>query len=61
MLQSQVKRYGLRAGDVVIGQVRPPKENEKYFGLLRVEAVNGYPAEDALTRPRFEDLTPIFP
>ena len=59
--QSQVKRYGLRAGDVVIGQVRPPKENEKYYGLLRVEAVNGYPAEDALTRPRFEDLTPIFP
>ena len=59
--QSQVKRYGLRPGDVVIGQVRPPKENEKYYGLLRVEAVNGFSPEAALERPRFEDLTPIFP
>ena len=59
--QSQVRRFGLRAGDTVVGQVRPPKENEKYFGLLRVEAVNGVDPEQAKRRPWFEGLTPIFP
>jgi transcription termination factor Rho len=59
--QSQIRRFGLRTGDMVVGQVRPPKENEKYFGLLRVEAVNGMDPESAKQRPRFERLTPIFP
>ena len=59
--QSQIRRFGLRTGDMVVGQVRPPKENEKYFGLLRVEAVNGLDPDVAKTRPVFERLTPIFP
>ncbi len=59
--QSQIRRFGLRTGDMVIGQVRPPKETEKYFGLLRVEAVNGLDPEAAKRRPVFERLTPIFP
>ncbi len=59
--QSQIRRFGLRTGDMVIGQVRPPKETEKYFGLLRVEAVNGLDPETAKQRPVFERLTPIFP
>jgi len=59
--QSQVRRFGLRTGDLVIGQVRPPKESEKYFSLLRVEAVNGLDPEAAKNRPNFDSLTPIFP
>lgn len=59
--QSQIRRFGLRTGDLVIGQVRPPKETEKYYGLLRVEAVNGMDPEVAKRRPHFEHLTPIFP
>ena len=59
--QSQIRRFGLRTGDLVIGQVRPPKETEKYYGLLRVEAVNGLDPEIAKRRPQFEALTPIFP
>jgi transcription termination factor Rho len=59
--QSQIRRFGLRTGDMVIGQVRPPKDTEKYFGLLRVDAVNGLDPEAAKRRPRFEKLTPIFP
>ncbi len=59
--QSQIRRFGLRTGDMVIGQVRPPKDSEKYYGLLRVEAVNGLDPEAAKTRPNFEKLTPIFP
>ena len=59
--QSQIRRFGLRTGDLVVGQVRPPKESEKYFGLLKVEAVNGLDPEVAKRRPKFEDLTPIFP
>jgi transcription termination factor Rho len=59
--QSQIRRFALRTGDLVIGQVRPPKENEKFHGLLRVEAVNGLDPEVTKTRPRFENLTPIFP
>ena len=57
--QSQIRRFGLRTGDMVIGQVRPPKENEKYYGLLRVEAVNGLDPEIAKQRPDFDKLTPI--
>jgi transcription termination factor Rho len=59
--QSQIRRFGLRTGDMVVGQVRPPKESEKYFSLLRVEAVNGIDPEAAKKRPYFESLTPIFP
>jgi transcription termination factor Rho len=59
--QSQMRRFGLRTGDMVIGQIRPPKESEKYFGLLRVESINGLDPEEAKFRPKFEDLTPIFP
>jgi transcription termination factor Rho len=59
--QSQIRRFDMRTGDMVVGQVRPPKETEKYFGLLRVEAVNGLDPEAAKQRPRFDSLTPIFP
>jgi transcription termination factor Rho len=59
--QTQIKRFGLRTGDMVIGQVRAPKDSEKYYGLLRVDAVNGLNPEEAKNRPNFEDLTPIFP
>ncbi|OQX50864.1 transcription termination factor Rho [candidate division CPR3 bacterium 4484_211] len=58
---SQVRRFELRQGDVVKGIARPPKEGEKYWGLLRVDEVNGLEAERSRQRPRFEDLTPIFP
>jgi transcription termination factor Rho len=59
--QSQIRRFGMRTGDMVIGQVRPPKESEKYFSLLRVEAVNGLDPEASKGRPHFDSLTPIFP
>ncbi len=59
--QSQIRRFGLRTGDFVVGQVRPPKETERYYGLLKVEAVNGANPELSYRRPRFEHLTPIFP
>jgi transcription termination factor Rho len=59
--QSQVKRFNMRTGDMVIGQVRAPKDSEKYYGLLRVDAINGLNPEEAKRRVRFESLTPIFP
>ena len=59
--QSQIRRFSLRTGDLVTGQVRPPKESERYYGLIRVEAVNGQEPEISRSRPHFEDLTPIFP
>ena len=59
--QSQIRRFGLRTGDMVSGQVRPPKETEKYRSLLRVEAVNGMDPEIAKRRPHFRQRTPIFP
>jgi transcription termination factor Rho len=59
--QSQIRRFGLRTGDMVTGQVRAPKDSEKYHGLLRVEAVNGLDPEVAKRRPHFDTLTPIFP
>ena len=59
--QSQIRRFGLRTGDEVMGQVRPPKNGERYFGLVRVEAVNTVDPEEARSRPHFENLTPIFP
>ena len=59
--QSQIRRFGLRSGDYVTGQVRQPKTSEKYYGLLRVDAVNGMDPEEAKRRPDFDSLTPIFP
>ncbi|MSQ26982.1 MAG: transcription termination factor Rho [Dehalococcoidia bacterium] len=59
--QSQVRRFGLRTGDMVTGQIRSPKESEKYHGLLKVETVNGVDPEVARRRPYYESLTPIFP
>jgi transcription termination factor Rho len=59
--QSQIRRFGLRTGDYVTGQVRAPKDSEKYYGLLRVEAVNGLEPDAAKQRPYFESLTAIFP
>jgi len=59
--QTQVRRFALRTGDYVMGTVRPPKDSEKYYGLLRVDAVNGMDPETAKRRPYFEQLTPIFP
>ncbi len=58
---SQIRRIGLKTGDMVYGQVRVPKDNEKYYSLLRVEAVNGMSPEMLKTRVRYESLTPIFP
>lgn len=58
---TQIKRFNMRTGDMVIGQVRPPKDSEKYFGLLRVNAINGINPEDMKRRESFENLTPIFP
>jgi transcription termination factor Rho len=59
--QAQLRRYDLRSGDLVIGHVRPPRESEKHWGLLKVESINGVPAEESRSRPEFEKLTPIFP
>ncbi|MEX1195528.1 MAG: transcription termination factor Rho [Dehalococcoidia bacterium] len=59
--QTQVRRFALRTGDYVMGTVRQPKESEKYYGLLRVDAINGLDPEEAKRRPYFEQLTPIFP
>ena len=58
--QSQIRRFSLRTGDVVSGQARYPKDNEKYFGLLRVEAVNGIDPDVAKMRPHFDSFTPTF-
>ena len=59
--QSQIRRFSLRPGDLVAGIGRPPKDTERYFGLLKVEKVNGIDAEKSIGRPFFDDLTPIYP
>ena len=59
--QSLVRRSGLRTGDYVIGSVRPPKQGEKYYGLSRVDLVNGVSPAEAAARPSFENLTAVFP
>ena len=59
--QSQIRRFALRTGDQVMGQVRPPKDSEKYYGLVRVEGINGMDPESARSRPHFDGRTPIFP
>ena len=58
---TQIKRFSLRGGDLVSGPVRPPKENERYWSLLRVQTINEREPEDARNRPQFEDLVPIYP
>jgi transcription termination factor Rho len=59
--QAQLRRYELRNGDQVFGEIRPPRESERHYGLLKVEDVNGQSPEAAMSRVKFEDLTPIFP
>ena len=59
--QSQIRRFGLRTGDEVEGQIRPPKNGERYFGLIRVDKACGLDADNARARPYFDTLTPIFP
>jgi len=59
--QSQIRKFYLRTGDCVQGAVRPPKDNEKYYGLLRIDKVNGKDPEEMKRRPHFDALTPIFP
>ena len=59
--QSQIRRFSLRTGDEISGQVRPPKNGERYFGLIKVETVNALEPESSKNRPHFEKLTPIFP
>jgi transcription termination factor Rho len=58
---SQIRRFGLRSGDTVSGQGRPPKEGEKYCSLIRVEAINGLDPEQSKGRRHFTQLTPTFP
>ena len=56
---SQIRRFGLRTGNILSGQIRPPKENEKYFALLRVEAINYQEPEKLAEKVVFRDLTPL--
>ncbi|MGI6417482.1 MAG: transcription termination factor Rho [Thermoguttaceae bacterium] len=58
---SQIRRFGLRTGTTVSGQIRPPKENERYFALLRVEAINYRDPKDVSNKVAFDDLTPLHP
>lgn len=58
---SQIRKFDLKTGDKVAGQVRPPKDNERFFALLKVEAVNGFPPEEASRRIHFDSLTPLHP
>ena len=58
---SQIRRFNLRAGDMITGQVREPKEKERYWGLLKVEKVNGIDIEKLKERPTFNNFTPIYP
>jgi len=58
---SQIRKFELRTGDRVGGQVRPPKESERFFALLKVETVNGFPPEESVKRIHFDALTPLYP
>lgn len=58
---SQIRRFGLKTGATVAGQIRPPKENERYFALLRVEAINGEDPNNVPAKVPFDDLTPLHP
>lgn len=57
---TQIKRFALRNGDVVTGQVRPPKDQERYYALIKIEAINYLPPEESKKRPLFENLTPLY-
>jgi transcription termination factor Rho len=59
--QTQIRRYGLRNGDLVVGNARPPRESERHYGMIKVESVNGQDPNEAKRRPHFERLIPIFP
>jgi len=59
--QSQIRRFDIRAADEVVGLVRPPKDTERYYGMLKVLEVNGMDPEKARSRPRFESLTAVYP
>ncbi len=58
---TQVRKFALRNGDIVTGQVRPPKDQERYYALLKIEAINYLPMQDSKKRPLFENLTPVYP
>ena len=58
---SQIRRFDLRTGDTISGQIRPPKEGERYFALIKVDAINFEPPEEARTRIFFDNLTPLYP
>ncbi len=58
---TQIKRFALRNGDVITGQVRQPKDQERYYALLKIEAINYMPIEQAKQRPLFDNLTPLYP
>ena len=58
---SQIKRFNLRTGDAISGRIRPPKEGERYFALVKVDAINFEPPENCKNKVLFENLTPIFP
>ena len=58
---SQIKKFALRVGDIITGQVREPREGEKYYALLKIEAINYKSINEAKQRPLFDNLTPIFP
>ena len=59
--QSQVRLFGLKTGDTVLGHIRPPKEGEKYFPLIKVSLINGLSPDIVRDRVSFEHLTPLFP
>ncbi len=58
---TQIKRFDLKTGDSIVGMIRPPKDNEKYYGMLRVESVNGRDPESTRHRFSFDDLVPVYP
>jgi transcription termination factor Rho len=58
---SQIRRFGLRTGDVITGQIRPPKDNERYFALLKVDTINYQTPEQSRERVLFDNLTPLYP
>ncbi|MFY7927443.1 MAG: transcription termination factor Rho, partial [Oligoflexus sp.] len=58
---SQIRRFNLRTGDTVSGQIRPPKDSERYFALLKVESVNGAPPDPGFDKILFDNLTPLYP
>ncbi len=58
---TQIRKFALRIGDIVTGQVRPPKDQERYYALLKIEAINYLPMADSRNRPLFDNLTPLYP